>query len=700
MRAVLFGTYNRGHSANRILARAVRAAGFQLLEIHEPLWERTRDKDAGYFGWRSLVASGFAWLAASRRLARRWRAVGGAPLVVCGFNGQLDVLLARWVAGRSVRIVFAPLVSVTETLVVDRERYRPGSLAARLFMALDRACFRVADVVVIDTEEHRRYLVELGADPSRVLVCHLGVDTEAFPLVGEEATTGRGPADGDAPLEVLYFGQYLPLHGLDVIVDAVARLAHRTDLEFVFIGTGDERSRVEREVRASRARARFIDWVDYEDLGRRVARADIVLGIFGASRKAKMVVPNKVYEAAALGRAIVTADSPAIREVFEPEQELLVCPADGRSLAEAIERLAGDEPLRAELGRAARATVVRRFADAPLGRSWELALLGPDLASWRRKRSYPRLGVVVVNFNDARATLDCLASLEADGYENRSVLVVDNGSEPADRHYLETGLKSFPAVRLILEDENTGYSAANNRGMQLLFDDQCEFVLVLNNDTEVAGGAADALLSTAVLNPEAGPIGPLVARDVPGGHPASLGERVWRPLAWLPRSLVRYRRMRGASYRVGAVQGCAFLVSRRLFECCGGFDEDFFAYYEEVDYCLRSRALGLQPLVEPRAEIAHRGHRGFAAGFNSVAAYLKARNLWKLGLAQPTAAGRGLFIAGYLALVASSSLLYALRGRSDVVTAQRAGWRAARAGESGRPPHLAASGRSYLEAPR
>ncbi|MFT4571096.1 MAG: GT2 family glycosyltransferase/glycosyltransferase involved in cell wall biosynthesis [Hyphomicrobiaceae bacterium] len=681
MRAVFFGTYNRGHSANRIVARALRASGFDTLELHEALWERTRDKGPGYFGPIALVALGTAWLGAARRLAVRWRAMGGAPLVVCGFNGQLDVLLARLIAGRGVRIVFAPLVTITETLVEDRERYRPGSLMARLFTKLDRFCMSLADTVVIDSEEHRHYLIDLGMDPSRVLVCHLGVDSEAFPLEGPPLTEPRRDR-----LEVLYFGQYLPLHGLDVVVDAVARLAHRDDLEFVFIGTGDDRPRVEREVRASRAHATFIDWVPYAELAARIARADIVLGIFGASCKARMVIPNKVYEAAALGRAIVTADTKAIREVFEPDRELVVCQPDATALAATIEGLVEDSELRLRLGAAAQELVRRRFCDEALARSWALALAGPDLASWRRRPDHPRLGVVIVNFNDSQATLACLASLGDDRYPDREVLVIDNGSLENDVANLEAGMKSTPSARLILQKENTGYAGANNRGLADLFDRGCDFVFVLNNDTEVTAGTCDALVACAVRHPDAGLIGPLVARDVPGSRPASLGERCWRLAAWLPRSLVRFRRMRGASYAVGGVQGCAALFSRSLYETCGGFDENFFAYYEEVDFCLRARRSGFVARVEPRAEIAHRGHRGFGGGMNSIAAYLKARNLWFLGTREAGAFGTAVFAVGYVALIATSAIAYLGRGRRDIARAQLAGFRAALRGEVGRPP--------------
>ena len=192
MRACLFGTYNRGHSANRIYAAAARSAGYEVIEIHEPLWERTRDKDSSYFAPLRLIALGARWFAAALKLARRWHGSGGAGVVVIGFNGQLDILLLKLLTWRyGPRVVFAPLVSITETLVDDRGVYAPGSLMARALACLDRLACRCADVVVTDTQEHRRYFVErLGVDPSRLAVCHLGVDNEMFmfaPVSGDAA---------------------------------------------------------------------------------------------------------------------------------------------------------------------------------------------------------------------------------------------------------------------------------------------------------------------------------------------------------------------------------------------------------------------------------------------------------------------------------------------------------------------------------
>jgi GT2 family glycosyltransferase/glycosyltransferase involved in cell wall biosynthesis len=681
MRASLFGTYNRGHSANRIYAAAARAAGFDVCEIHVALWEKTRDKDASYFAPLGLLRLAGAWIAAALKLVWRWRTSGGTAVVIVGFNGQLDVLLLRLLTLRyGPRIVYAPLVSVTETLVEDRRRYSRDGLVARSFRALDRLCCRAADIVVADTREHRRYFVErLGVDPGRVVVCHLGADNATFrPLPDIAPASERGD-----PVEVLYFGQYLPLHGLDVVVDAVGRLSTRKDLRFTFIGTGEERPRIQRLVEASRANAEFRDWVPYDELGARIARADIVLGVFGASEKARMVVPNKVYEAALVGRAILTADTPAIREVFTDGDDIALCRADGAELARRIVELASDAAKRHALGEAASRLMRTCFSDEALGRAWA----GPlDAHLISAEGAEPRLGVAILHYNAPADLGRCLESLVNTDYRNLDLLVVDNGSRPAERDAAAALLGAHQQARVLPLEKNCGFTGGCNAALADLFSRACDYVLLLNQDTVITPDAFHALVRAAGEHPDAGPIGPRVVDEWPGAPATSLGERYWAEVAWLPRSLLRVRAVRQRSYPVGGVTGCAFLLSRRIYEQLGGFDDGYFAYYEEVDYCLRARRAGMQPRIEPAAEIAHGGHRGFGGGFTRVAAYLKARNLWRLAAVRLTRPQLFGFAAGYFLLIGASMLGYLVRGRLDVVSTIAAGVAAGIRGESGAPP--------------
>jgi len=351
MTACLVGTYDRGHSANRLLAAALAGAGFSVDTLHEPLWERRRTKGRGYFAAAALVGHAAALARAWLRIVRRWRRrAGPPPLVVVGFGGQLDVLLAHRLCRPRRALLFAPLVSLTETLVDDRAVVVPGSARARALARLDRAGFRRADLVLADTAAHAAYLAALAAAEVRLAVWHFGVEPEFL----------AAPAIVPAPRRVLFTGRHLPLHGVDTIVEAAVRLGDRA--EVVCIGEGPERLRAETLAARRGARITWRDEVPLAALPGELAAAAVVLGVFGAGRKAAMVVPNKVYQAAAAGRPLVTRDGPALREVLEPGVHCLaVPPADPAALAAAVARLLDAPAEAARLGAAARAHVAARF---------------------------------------------------------------------------------------------------------------------------------------------------------------------------------------------------------------------------------------------------------------------------------------------------------------------------------------------------
>jgi glycosyltransferase involved in cell wall biosynthesis len=377
MTACLFGTYDASHSANRLLRAALAQAGFAVEDMHEPLWERTRTKARRYFAAPSLARLGVRYLAAATRLARRWpQRRDPAPLVVVGFGGQLDVLLAWRVCRPRSALVFVPLVSLSETLVDDRRVFAPGRPAARAVGVLDRATLTAPDLVLADTNAHAAYLRALGGPKVRAGVWHFGVEPEFLTV----------PPCSPEPGRVLFYGRYLPLHGLDAVVDAAARLGARA--RFVLIGDGPERPRIEALARRRSAPITWQDEIPLATLPAELGRAAVVLGVFGDGPKAAMVVPNKVYQAAAAGRPLVTRDGPGLREVLEPGTHCLAVPAgDGAALADAVGTLL-DDPARAQrLGDAARAHVLSRFGPDAVAASLAKALtVLPGLAPQERSR--------------------------------------------------------------------------------------------------------------------------------------------------------------------------------------------------------------------------------------------------------------------------------------------------------------------------
>ena len=296
------------------------------------------------------------------------------------------------------------------------------------------------------------------------------------------------------------------------------------------------------------------------------------------------------------------------------------------------------------------------------------------------------VGIVVPTWNRAAAALGCLDALARLTYPRRFTVVVDNGSQPAERAALVDGAGGRAGVQVMTLGENRGFAAGVNVGLAEAFGRGAAAALVLNDDAEVSPDLLDALVGAAAADPGAGILAPRVL-DATSGREVSRGEGVWVPLLCLPRTWLRVRRGGPGPYAVTGVLGVAFLVTRACFERVGPLAETFFAYYEEVDYCLRARAAGFRILVVPAASVRHAGFRGFAGGFTPLAAYLKARNLPLLVRRHGGLLDWAVFVPTYVALIAASAVTYAARGRSGAVLAALArGVADALRGRTGPPP--------------
>src|SRR4051794_1054827 len=152
MRVLYFGTYERGYPRNAQVISCLRGAGVEVVELHEPAWEGVEHK------WAAGPAAAARVARAQGRLLRR--RAPEADVLLVGYPGHLDLPAARR-AARGRPVVFNPLVSLWDTFVEDRGRFRPGSAAARALRALDRYSLRAADLVVADTAAQARFLADL-----------------------------------------------------------------------------------------------------------------------------------------------------------------------------------------------------------------------------------------------------------------------------------------------------------------------------------------------------------------------------------------------------------------------------------------------------------------------------------------------------------------------------------------------------------
>jgi glycosyltransferase involved in cell wall biosynthesis len=348
MRILYFGTYEQTYPRNAQVISCLRRAGVEVVERHEPVWERSEQK------WATGIRAAPRLVVAQARLARR--AAGRYDAVVVGYPGHLDLPAARRAAG-TAPVVFNPLVSLSDTLVGDRGRFRAGSLPARALRAIDRYALRSADLVIADTDANADFLAELARIPrERVAVCFVGAEERVF-------TPGWEPRDPP-----LFVGKLIPLHGLDTILRA-ASLAAGERLRVV--GSGQ----LEPLLADRPPNVEWRRWIQYERLAGELRRAVCALGIFGTSDKARRVIPNKVFQALACGTPVITGDTPGARELLvDEESALLVPPGDPEALAAALRRLTGDEDLQKRLSTGGLSVYRERASEAVLGERWRSLL--------------------------------------------------------------------------------------------------------------------------------------------------------------------------------------------------------------------------------------------------------------------------------------------------------------------------------------
>lgn len=345
LRVLGFGTYDRRrHPRIGIVLNGLGDNGDQVVEANAPL---------GFTTGERVQMLQRPWLAyrLAGRMARRWwtitvgalRARRGGPFdaVVVGYLGHFDVVLARLLFPRTT-VILDMLVFAADTA---RDRGLGGGLTLPLLSAIDGLAVRCADLVMVDTVEHEE-LISPGQRHKSVVVA-VGADDDWFRAGSAGPRSWLG-----GPLRVVYFGLFTPLHGAPVVGRALALLAGRDDIEVTMIGTGQDLEET-RAAAAGNQAVKWREWVAPEVLPSTVAAHDVCLGIFSGAAKALRVVPNKVYQGAAAGCAIVTSATAPQQRAFG-DAAVFVPPGDASALAGALRRLASDREYLSSLRREAR----------------------------------------------------------------------------------------------------------------------------------------------------------------------------------------------------------------------------------------------------------------------------------------------------------------------------------------------------------
>jgi glycosyltransferase involved in cell wall biosynthesis len=273
--------------------------------------------------------------------------VGDHDVLIVGYPGHLDVFLARLLSWlRRKPLVWDIFMSI---YLIARERRldRHSRLTVNVIRWLERFACRLPNLLILDTADYVAWFEAAhGVPTGRFRLVPTGVDDRVFkPLFTMRV--------GDGMFRVVYYGSFIPNHGVEHIVEAARLLVDNDHIQFELIGQGPEKEMaIDLIQRHKLSNVTFVDWLDQEELVQRVSTADVCLGAFGVTPQSMMTIQNKIYEGMAMGKPVITGDSPTVRRSLVHGEHLYLCKrASSQSLTQAILRLYHDPDLRQRLAK-------------------------------------------------------------------------------------------------------------------------------------------------------------------------------------------------------------------------------------------------------------------------------------------------------------------------------------------------------------
>jgi len=297
-----FGRYDSNYSRNRVLINGLRQNNVEVIECQTKL--------KGIIKYFDLIKKHY-------KIRKKY------DVLFVAFPGWHAMILAKFLTRRP--IIFDAFVSIYDSTVFDRKNIKKISFKAKYFWLMDWLSCKLADKILLDTNEHIKYFIqEFGLKKEKFERIFVGSFAHNFSFSKKFKKNNK--------FIISFYGFLIPLQGIKYILESAKLLEKHLDIQFNFIGTKIKR----KYQNGNFFNINFIENLSYKKLLDLINQSDICLGIFGDTKKTQRVIPNKVFDCVALKKAVITADTPAIRELFNENDLMLIPAANSQKLAKAI----------------------------------------------------------------------------------------------------------------------------------------------------------------------------------------------------------------------------------------------------------------------------------------------------------------------------------------------------------------------------
>ncbi|CAN5148560.1 hypothetical protein BH11PAT1_BH11PAT1_4580 [soil metagenome] len=344
MKICFFGAYDRTFTSNKIVLKGLEQSGVTVVEVCSHV-KVTRLNTPGDMSIGKLILRIVKKYKIFSEIIKHFGDLRSCDAIYVGYPGHFDVLMAYPLAKIfRKKLIFNPLVIFYTGFVADQGILREDTMLAKLIKSGEKLLYYACDIVLADTPYQKDHLVEeFGVNPEKIKILPIGADDEIYQYSPRKNKTSK--------IQVVYYGLYSPLHGVEYIVDAAEILRNNTEITFVMVGKGNTYEKtVEHAKNLNLSTIKFYPEVTEENCFELLASADIFVGFLQKHPTVERAIPNKVYQGLALGKAVLTADAAVIRSTFTNKKNIYVCkPANAASFAEAVLDLQKNTMLRNDI---------------------------------------------------------------------------------------------------------------------------------------------------------------------------------------------------------------------------------------------------------------------------------------------------------------------------------------------------------------
>jgi len=267
--------------------------------------------------------------------------------VFVGFVGQVIVLLIKpFTILKRKPIIFDAFMSLYDTIVLDKKLVKKNSIMSKIIFLLDKYSCKLSNIILLDTNQHINYFTNtFSINKNKFRRIFVGSVESLF---HKKEKTGK-----NKDFIIGFYGYFIPLQGTEYIIKAANILRKNKDIRFEMIGSGQKfKESINLAKKLELKNISFLGEKPSNQLPDYIANWDIMLGIFGNTEKTSRVIPNKAYDALAMEKPLITANTPAINELLTHKKDVFLCnSADETSLANAILLLKNNRQLRNKIAK-------------------------------------------------------------------------------------------------------------------------------------------------------------------------------------------------------------------------------------------------------------------------------------------------------------------------------------------------------------